>query len=169
MDPFAIDWRTAFVPTVPPAELILRGTIVYLVLFSFMRFVLKREGGNIGLADLLMTVLIADAAQNAMASEYKSITDGLLLVGTIVFWNYMLDFLAFRFPALRWFVEPSPLKLVDNGRLLYRNMRKELISRDELLSQIREEGLEDLSQVKVAYMEGDGHISVIRKQTHQER
>jgi uncharacterized membrane protein YcaP (DUF421 family) len=162
MHPFAVDWRTAFTPTVPTAEIVIRGTLVYLTLFGLMRFVLKREGGNVGLADLLMTVLVADAAQNAMAADYKSITDGLILVATIVFWNYALDWLAFRFRFLRRLIEPDPLKLVDNGKLLRRNMRRELISTHELFTHMREAGVEDLSEVKAAFMEGDGRISIVK-------
>jgi uncharacterized membrane protein YcaP (DUF421 family) len=50
-----------------------------------------------GITDLLVIVLIADAAQNGMAGEYRSLTDGLLLVATIVAWSYALNWLAFRF------------------------------------------------------------------------
>ena len=77
---FAVDWQHFFVPSVALAELILRVSLIYLGIFALMRFVLKREAGTIGLPDLLMTVLIADAAQNAMAAEYHSITEGFLLI-----------------------------------------------------------------------------------------
>ena len=70
------------------------------MLFLILRFLLKRQSGVIGIADLLVVVLIVDAAQNAMASEYKSITESAILVLTIVFWNYAVDWLGFRFPAL---------------------------------------------------------------------
>src|SRR3954452_8105155 len=164
MNLFAVDWHTAFTPTIPTAEIILRGTVVYLTIFGMMRFVLKREGGNVGLADLLMTVLVADAAQNAMAADYKSITDGLILVATIVFWNYALDWIAYNVPSVRRLLEPDPLKLVEDGRLLLRNMRRELISTDELFSHMREAGIDNLSHVKAAFMEGDGKISVIKNE-----
>ena len=62
---FGIDWQHMWLPSIALAELILRGSLIYLGIFALMRFVLKREGGAIGLPDLLMTVLIADAAQNA--------------------------------------------------------------------------------------------------------
>ena len=163
MDGFHVDWRTAFLPSVSWLELVVRGSIMYLALFSLMRFVLKREGGNIGLADLLMTVLVADAAQNAMAAEYKSVTDGIVLVGTLVFWNYMLDWLAFRFSFIRRIVEPPPLKLVEQGQMLRKNMRRELISEEELMSHVRESGAADLKEVRAAYMESDGKISVVRR------
>jgi uncharacterized membrane protein YcaP (DUF421 family) len=163
MDLSSIDWGAAFRLSVPPAEMILRGSVVYLFLFSFMRFVLKREGGSVSLADLLLTVLVADAAQNAMSAEYKSVTDGLILVTTLFFWNYTIDSLSFRFKLIRRLVQPAPVKLVEDGRMVRRNMRRELITTDELMSHIRESGAEKLDDIAAAYLEPDGHISVIRR------
>ena len=82
-----IDFRSVFVPSLHLAEVVLRGTVVYLFIFVILR-VLRREAGAISIADLLLVVLIADAAQNAMASEYKSITEGAVLIGTIASWDY---------------------------------------------------------------------------------
>jgi uncharacterized membrane protein YcaP (DUF421 family) len=158
---FGIDWQHFFLPSVALAELILRGSLIYLGIFTLMRFVLKREAGTIGLPDLLMTVLIADAAQNAMAAEYHSITEGAVLIATIVFWNYALDWLGHRFPRVERLLHPPPLLLVRDGRLLRRNMRQELVTEEELMSHLRQHGIAELAQVKEAYMEGDGQISVI--------
>lgn len=158
---FDFDWQRIFVPSVSIGEIILRGSLMYLMLFILLRFVLKREAGAVSITDLLVVVLIADAAQNGMAAEYISITEGLVLVGTIVFWSYALDWLGYTFPALQSFVHPPPLQLVKEGRPLWRNMRRELITEDELMTQLRQAGVETLEQVKAAYMEGDGHISVI--------
>jgi uncharacterized membrane protein YcaP (DUF421 family) len=163
MDLLAFDWYKTFAPSVSWTELIVRGSLLYLALFVMMRFILKREGGTIGLADLLMTVLIADAAQNGMANEYKSATDGLVLVSTIIFWNYTIDWLTFRFRFVSKLIEPPPLKLVENGRMLRRNMRKEMISPDELMSHVRQSGAGSLAEVREVFMEGDGRISVIRR------
>lgn len=149
-------------PTTHPLEVVLRGTLVYLGLFLVMRL-LRREAGAIGLSDLLLVVLIADAAQNAMGSDYKSITEGAILVGTIVFWNYALDWASFRFPAIRRLLQPPPLPLVENGRLNRRNMRQQLITEDELLGLLREHGVHDVRDVKDARMEAGGRISVIKK------
>jgi uncharacterized membrane protein YcaP (DUF421 family) len=160
---FEADWKGVFVPSVPVAELIVRGTLVYLGLLLLIRVSLKREAGTVGMADLLMVVLIADAAQNAMANDYRSIPDGLILVGTIVFWNFALDWLAFRFRFVQRFLRPPPLPLVENGRLLRRNMRRELVTEEELMAELRKQGIDDLGAVKEAYVEGYGHISAIRK------
>jgi uncharacterized membrane protein YcaP (DUF421 family) len=163
---FAVDWQYFFVPSVALAEIILRGSLIYLGIFALMRFVLKREAGTISLPDLLMTVLIADAAQNAMAAEYHSITEGFLLILTLVFWNYILDWLGQRFPRIERLLHPPPLPLVKDGRLLRRNMRRELITEEELRSQLRQQGISEFAQVQAAYMEGDGQISIIPREDH---
>jgi uncharacterized membrane protein YcaP (DUF421 family) len=158
-----IDWHELFVPTNPIPAVILRGTLTYIMLFLILRFLLKRQSGVIGIADLLVIVLIADAAQNAMAHEYKSITEGAILVLTIVFWNYAIDWLGFRVPFLQRLTRPPPLLLIKDGKMLPRNMRREMITAEELNSQLRQQGVENCSEVKTAYIEGDGSISIIRR------
>lgn len=157
----AIDWAQLLVPEHSLIEIFVRGTFTYVGLFAILRFFLKRQSGVIGIADLLVIVLIADAAQNAMAAEYKSLTEGALLVLTIVFWNFALDWLGYHFSFFQRFTRPPPLMLIKDGQLLRRNMRQEMITKDELLSQLRQQGIEDPAKVKKAFIEGDGRISVI--------
>lgn len=159
---FGIDWHALFVPNTTIAEVVLRGTLIYLLLFFLMRF-MRREAGQIGIADVLIVVVIADAAQNGMAGPYNSITEGVALILTISFWDFALDWLGYHLPAFGKLIHPKPLPLVKDGRLLLRNMRRELITRDELHSRLREEGIESLDDVKHCYVEGDGRISVIGK------
>ncbi|HEX6608996.1 MAG TPA: YetF domain-containing protein [Chloroflexia bacterium] len=158
---FDIDWRRLFVPELPILEILIRGTVIYLGIFILLRLVLKRETGTLGITDLLVVVFLADAAQNAMAGDYHSITEGLILVGTIVFWSYALSWLGYRFPRVQRFINPPPLLLVKEGRMIPRNLRQELLTSDELMSQLRQQGVRDLAEVKEAFMEGDGRISVI--------
>lgn len=161
---FDLDWRTIFVPSMPFLEILLRGTVVYLALFMFMRF-MRRESGGLGVADVLVVVLIADAAQNAMGKDYQSITEGLILVATIFFWDYAIDWLSYRSPRFRRLVCPPALLLVKDGRIIRQNMRREMVTEDELMSHLRQQGFEEISKVKKAYLEGDGHISVIADQS----
>ncbi len=157
-----VEWREVFVPRMSVAEMFLRGTAVYFMLLAFLR-VLRRESGAIGITDLLVVVLIADAAQNAMAGDYVSITEGAMLVGTIAVWDYALDYLGYRSPFVARLLRPAPLPLVEDGRMVRRNMRREMITEEELLSQLRQHGVEGVSQVKRACLEGDGSVSVIRR------
>jgi uncharacterized membrane protein YcaP (DUF421 family) len=155
------NWKRMFYPQTPILEIIIRGSIMYLGLFILLRVILKREAGTVGMTDLLVVVLLADASQNAMAGDYKSITDGLLLVLTIIMWSYILNFLGYTFPAFQKLIHPPPLLLIKNGMMIRKNLRKEFITEEELMSQIREQGIGTIQEVKEAYMEMDGHISVI--------
>src|SRR5215207_1552589 len=160
---FSVAWRDLVVPTHSVAEMVVRGTIMYLALFVLLRVILKRQSSGLGVTDLLVVVLIADAAQNGMAKEYRSVTEGLVLVATIIGWDYALDWLGYRFPAFQNLVRPAPLPLVRNGELLYANMRRELVTREELMTQLREQGIASLEDVRLANMEADGRISAIKR------
>jgi uncharacterized membrane protein YcaP (DUF421 family) len=158
-----VDWAELFRFSVAPAELIVRGTAMYLFLFALFRIVIKRRIGTIGMADLLVLVIIADAAQNGMAGEYRSVSDAFVLVGTIIAWNHLLDWLAWRFPAMRRLLEPPPLLLIDKGKVLWRHLRLEYVSEDELKAKLRERGVSNPAQVEKAYLESDGEVTVIRR------
>jgi uncharacterized membrane protein YcaP (DUF421 family) len=162
-----IDWGKVFLPSGLFLEIILRGTAVYFFIFLIFRF-LRRGPGAIGIADLLVVVLIADAAQNAMSAEYKSVGDGAILIATIVGWDFFLDWLGFHVPVVGKILRPRAVLLIKNGKLQMRNLRSEMISEDELLGELREQGVEDVKDVKVSYMESDGHISVVKKSKDDE-
>ena len=157
-----LDPASLFEITVDPMELVVRGSVMYWFLFLLLRFVLRRDIGSIGIADVLLLVVIADAAQNAMSGGYESITDGMILVGTIAAWNWGLDMLAYRFVAVRRVLEAQPLMLVRDGKLLRRNMRREHVTPDEIMARLREHGIDKLEAVKLATMESDGEITVIQ-------
>src|SRR5688500_12139702 len=118
-----VDWRGLFIPGTPFLETIVRGSCVYLGLFILMRFVFLLESGAARLSILQLVALLADAVQNALADDYSSVTDGLLLVATIMAWDYALDWVASRAPRLADLIHPRPLLLVRGGRLLRANMR----------------------------------------------
>lgn len=157
-----VNWSAVFLPDVPFLEIIVRGSLMYLGLFIMLRIVLKRQTGALGMTDLLLITLLADASQNAMAGEYKSVPDGIVLVATIIFWNFLFDWLSVKSDWFDRLIEPPPLPLVKHGKLLRRNMRSEMITENELLGKLRQQGVEDLSKVKLVNIESDGQISVIQ-------
>ena len=154
---------------VPVLELVLRGTLVYWLLFAIFRFVLRRDVGAVGIADILLLVIVADAAQNAMSGGYDTVAEGAILVSTIVGWNWLLDVLSFRFALVRRFATPRQLTLVRDGVLQLRNMRREFITREELEQKLREQGIAKVRDVKMAFLEPDGQISVIEREKGEKR
>jgi uncharacterized membrane protein YcaP (DUF421 family) len=156
-----INWHAIFVPSISVLELIIRGSFVYLALFLVLRWLPSRQMGTLGITDLLVVVLFAEAAQNAMASNYTSITEGAILVGTVIFWSYLLNWLGYKLPQFQRLLNPPPLLLVKNGQMIQRHLERELITEDELMSKLRQQSVEYLEDVKLAFMEADGSISVI--------
>ena len=159
-----IDLSELLIPTHSILEMILRGTVMYLSLVLIMRFVMRRRTGSISLADVLVLVVIADAAQNAFSKNYESVTEGLVLVLTIVGWDVALDRLGFKYRWFRHILHSRPVLLVRNGKAIKGNMTREALTMDELMIHMREQGIDSLDQVKSAYLEDDGQISVITKE-----
>jgi uncharacterized membrane protein YcaP (DUF421 family) len=157
------DVGAALVPDVSLLETIVRGIVMYLFIFVLLRVVLRGRTSAVTVSDLLVLVLISDAAQNAMAADYLSITSGLVLVATIVVTSLVMDWLAFRFVSIRRFVHPEHKPLVVDGRVLRKALNEELMTEEELMTQLRLNGVEDPSEVKAAYLEGNGAISVIKR------
>jgi uncharacterized membrane protein YcaP (DUF421 family) len=151
-----------FAVNVPVAEILVRGTFIYWFLFLVFRFLLRRDVGALGIADVLLLVILADAAQNAMSGDYKTISEGVILLATIVGWNMLLDWLAYRYRIVNRFMTPPTLPLVRHGRFLPANLRREMLTPDEVMSKLREQGIAHLREVRHAYMESDGQISVLR-------
>jgi uncharacterized membrane protein YcaP (DUF421 family) len=85
-----------------------------------------------------------------------------VLVLTIVGWEYLIDWLQYRYPTLRPVLTAPSLTLIENGRLNQANLRHELLSEDELRAQLREKEVVDYNEVKLAKLEGDGRLSVIK-------
>lgn len=162
-----VDRRGMVVPETPVPEIVIRGTVRYLALFTLLRGA-EAAARRRGVHRLLVIVLIADTAHNAMAGNDTSMPDRLLLlIGVIVGWAYSLDWLGYRVPLVRRFVHASSVRLVSDGRLLRQNLRRENITDDELWSQLRTQGVEDLDEVDEVLLEGDGQLSVVR--TDRER
>lgn len=162
-----IDWSQMFLFTVSPIELFIRGTLTFLFLFCLFRFVVHRDVGGLGVSDLLVLVIIADASQNAMAGSYNSIVDGFVLIGTIIGWSFVLNYLSFRFALIRRFVLPRPVCLIKDGVRQERNLQQELIADEELNEMLREHEIENIADVKRAYLEPDGQVTVFRKRGGQ--
>src|SRR5690606_29753137 len=118
---------------------------------------MPRIGGELAVMDLVFLLLIAEAAAHGMG-EHKSVGDAIVLVATLMAWNYLLNFLSFHIPFLERLISGSPVQVVRDGRLLRRNMRREYLTEDELMAQLRRQGIEKVEDVKVAYIEGEGQL-----------
>ncbi len=157
---FPEDWPTVFVPEAPIFELIVRGAFLYIAILALMRILPRRIGGELATMDLIFLLLIAEAAAHAMG-DYSSIADGMIVVITFVVCAYLVNALSYRVKFIERLVSSPPLQIVKNGKIIRRNLRAEFITEEELTTHLREQGIDDLSQVKAAYVEGEGKITAL--------
>ncbi len=157
----APQWAQVFVPDLALAESFLRGTVVYFAVLILFRVVLKRQSGGLGMADVLLIVLVSECVSPALSAEAKSVPNAIVAAGALLFWTYALDRLERHWPWFQRLLEPRSVKLIGYGELLRENMAKEGVTEEELLAQVRQNGIDDPKRVKAAFIESDGAVSVI--------
>ena len=159
----SLHWDEMFVPSLSVLEIFVRGTLTYWIIYLCLR-AFRRGTGQLSISDLLLITMISDAAQNAMAGTYNSITEGAVLILTLVFWDYAIDYIGYKKILFGNHTRPEPILLIRNGRLLHKNMEKQLMDEEELTGLLRENGVDDYKKVKTCYLESTGNISVILKE-----
>ncbi|MBO0930474.1 DUF421 domain-containing protein [Fibrella aquatilis] len=160
---FDVDWRTMFIPSSSILEIIIRGSLTYWFVFLFLRF-FRRSSGQLNVTDILLITLISDASQNAMAGSYESVTEGVALVGTLVAWDYSINWLGYRSVFFDRLGNPDPVLLIKDGVLQRQNLKKQLITEDEFMGLLRQQSVESVEDVKRCFLEGSGNLSVILKE-----
>ena len=157
----APQWAQVFVPDLSLLESFLRGTVVYFAVLVLFRIVLKRQTGGLGMADVLLIILVSESVSPALSAESKSVPNAVVAAAALLFWTHVLDRLERHWPWLQRMLEPRPVQLIADGKFLCENMDREGVSEEELLAQVRQNGLDDLKRVKAAFIESDGTVSVI--------
>lgn len=154
--------------TKPIWEIVARGTVAYFALIVLVRVIPKRNAGHISPNDMLTLIVIGGMGTDAITGGSTSVSDILLMVGLIVGWGYLFDAIEYRFPVFRGMLRHPQTSLVDHGRLIKRNMRREMVTEDELMAVLRKQGIDDVSSVRSACLEADGEISVIAESGSKE-
>jgi uncharacterized membrane protein YcaP (DUF421 family) len=142
-------------------SVILRTAIVYVCLVLGFRFLGKREAGQLSTLDLVVLLVIANAVQNAMVGENTSLIAGLIAAAVILILDLLLHAAADRWEPLRDALDGEPTILVDHGRILFDNLRREGISDRELAVALRQNQLMSADEALFVFLETNGQISVI--------
>ena len=142
-------------------SIVLRTLIVYVAVLLGLRVAGKREIGQMTPFDLVVILLIANAVQNAMVGPDTSVTGGLIAAAVLVAANFGVAQASERIRFFRRAVEGTPTLLIHNGQFVDAHLRKEGLDRDEVLMALREHGVADASEVKLAVLETDGSISIV--------
>jgi uncharacterized membrane protein YcaP (DUF421 family) len=153
-------WSHIFLLSTPLLELAARGAALYFTILVLLRLMPRRTGGELATMDLAFLLLVAGAASNALGKN-PSVGEGIVLVLVLMACNVVVNAASYRFRWIERLVSAPPIQVVRNGQLLRRNMRREFLTEAELMSCLREWNVTDLAQVKAAYVEGEGAITVV--------
>lgn len=144
-------------------DLVIRAAVIYVIVFVFMRVLGKRELSSLQPFDLILLVLIGDLVQNGVTQSDQSVTGVILVLCTIGVLQVLTSFLGFKFRPLRRVLQGEPLVLIQDGRLIERNLRRERIDESDLAEKARLEGIGSMDDVRWAVLETNGEISFIKR------
>lgn len=139
----------------------LRSLAVYLFMFAAIRVFGKNQLSQLNAGDIVLLLLISNAVQNAMVGSDVSLEGGLVAASVLFIANFVVKKIIFKNPKIKSFVESDPVILIKDGIVDNVKMKEEEISFDELEEAVREHGVENIADVKLAVLEVDGNISVI--------
>jgi len=163
-------WHDIWVIQVPWWERILRAVVVYIFVVVALRLAGKRELGQLNSLDLVVLLFLSNILQNSIIGNDVSITGGVIGAATLLALNYATNRVLFLFPVIDRVVEGDATPLIDDGRVIAANLKKELLTEEELLVAVHKQGLYSLEEVENAYLEPGGAITVFaRRPTVEER
>jgi uncharacterized membrane protein YcaP (DUF421 family) len=145
-------------------DIVLRAAFAFAFIFFLTRIVGRRELSSLEPFDLIMLIVLGDLVQQGVTQSDYSITGLVLAAGTIALMQVLVSYLNFRFRRLRPLLEGEPIVLVENGRVLERNLARERLTREEVLEQARQSQIGSFDQIRLAVLETSGQISFITKQ-----
>ena len=144
-------------------DIVLRAVIIYLLVFAFTRALGRRELATLQPFDLVLLVVIGDLIQSGVTQNDLSVTGVLIVVSTIGILQVGISYLGFRVRRLRPLLAGEPIVLVEKGKIIERNMRRERLTLDDLAEKARISEIESLDEVKWAVLETNGDISFIKQ------
>ncbi|HZD05667.1 MAG TPA: YetF domain-containing protein, partial [Longimicrobiales bacterium] len=109
---------------------------------------------------VLLLFLLASSVRLGLTGHDPSVISALIVAATLFFWDWVIDWLAFRFQSLRWLLRKHPLPLVEEGRVVESTVRRELLTEEDLAGMLRGVGVTSVDEVRHATLEADGSVNV---------
>src|SRR5689334_1256531 len=146
-------------------DLALRATFLFLFVYLLTRIMGRRELSSLEPFDLILLIVIGDAIQQGLTQDDYSVTGALIVVGTFAILQVLLSFLSYKFPRLRPAIDGEPIVVVQDGKPLEKNLRRERLTVEEVLVEARSQQVASIDDIAWAVLETSGKISVIPKQS----
>lgn len=167
-----MDWNSLLndllVPDISLLEKILRPIIVYFTLVLLLRLFGKRALAQLNSFDLVVLLMLANTVQNAIIGNDNSVVGGLLGAVALLVTNWLVVRFVYKHQKIDALVEGQPILLVDQGRVIRKNLQQQLITEPELLAACHRQGIERIEQVEKAILESNGTISIFTRHPTRE-
>jgi len=142
-------------------DLVIRAAVVFLFIYLVTRVAGKRELSSMEPFDLILLVVMGDLVQQSITQSDYSVTGALIVISTITLLTVFVSWVNWRFRSLRSVLEGQPVVLVENGKLIEQNMKRERITLEDIESEGRQQQVTDIADMRWALLETSGRISVI--------
>ncbi len=153
-----------FVPTLSPAEVVVRAAFAYLVLLLLFRVFARTQTARKAGFDVAVMFLVGTALRKTIVADDASLTSGAIALTTLFSLDWIMSFLTWRNARLSFVVEGRPRQIVKDGKPIQRALRRTRINEHDLQERLREHGTEDLARVRAAYVERNGTITVLLRE-----
>jgi len=144
-------------------DIVLRGIFVFVFLYALMRMIGRRELSSLEPFDLILLIVLGDAVQQGLTQDDYSLTGAFLAIGTIAIMQVAVSYANFRFPKLRPVLDGEPIVVVQDGRPIEKNLKRERVTIEDLAAAARQQNIAKIEDVQWAVMETSGAISFIKK------
>lgn len=141
---------------------ILKTAVLYIFIIFVYRIMGKKEVGELSIVDLIVTILIAELAALTIEDAKSSILVSIIPIVVLVVFQIAFSYISLKNVKVRNFVEGKPTTIIKNGKIVFSSMSKLRYSLDDLIMQLREQGLKSIEEVDYAVLENDGKLSVFQ-------
>jgi uncharacterized membrane protein YcaP (DUF421 family) len=144
-------------------DIALRAIVLYVFVVLLMRVIGRRELSTMTPIDLVLLVVLGDAIQQGLTQDDYSVTGAIIAVTTIAALQVISSYLSYRFKPVHTVLEGEPIVLIENGKLIEHNLRRDRLTTDDVAEAMREQQIAQFSEVEWAIMESNGQINFIKK------
>ena len=146
-------------------DIVIRAAVIFVFVFGLTRPLGRRELNSLEPFDLILLVVTGDLVQQGVTQNDSSLTGAMLAISTIGLLTVALSYISFRFKTMRPILNGEPIVLVEEGKLIEPNLRRQRLTREEIGAEARLEGISAIEDVRWAILETDGRISFVEKST----
>jgi len=144
-------------------DIALRAIFLYAFVVFLIRVMGRRELSSLSAVDLVLLIVLGDAIQQGLTQDDYSVTGAVIAVSTIAAVQVLISYLSFRSKRARRVLEGEPIVIVQGGKLIERNMKRERLTEDEVAEEMRKQQIATVDDVEWAILESDGTMSFIPK------